>query len=158
MALASDSIVDTKIRIGPPIGVLTLSKPLPERDLLFVAGSTGLAPLKAIIDQLTTLPEPPKVHLFFGARTPDGLYDLDNLEKLAVQNPWLTVVPSVSGDLRYSGESGSMPDVIARNGDFSKHEAYVVGPSEMVDDTVTRLKTSGMAQDQIHIEDFGWSE
>ena len=51
-----------------------------------------------------------------------------------------------------------MPDVIARQGDFSKHEAYVVGPSEMVDDTVTRLKTSGMAQDQIHIEDFGWSE
>ena len=136
MALASDSIVDTKIRIGPPIGVLTLSKPLPERDLLFVASSAKVpAPLKAIIDQLTTLPEPPKVHLFFGARTPDGLYDLDHLEKIAVQNPWLTVIPSVSGDLRYSGETGSMPDVIARQGDFSKHEAYVVGPSEMVDDT-----------------------
>src|SRR5215472_7401581 len=56
MALASDSIVDTKVRIGPPIGVLTLTKPLSGRDLLFVAGSTGLAPLKAIIDQLTTLP------------------------------------------------------------------------------------------------------
>jgi len=159
MALASESIVDTKIRIGPPIGVLTLSKPLPDRDLLFVAGSTGLAPLKAIIDQLTTLPEPPKVHLFFGVRTPDGLYDLDNLEKIAAQNPWLTVVPSVSSsDLRYSGETGTLPDVIARNGDWSKHEAYVVGPSEMVQDTVARLKGSGMAQDQIHIEDFGWSE
>jgi len=159
MSLASDSIVDTKIRIGPPIGVLTLSKPLSGRDLLFVAGSTGLAPLKAIIDQLTTLPEPPKVHLFFGARTPDGLYDLDNLEKIAVQNPWLTVIPSVSSsDLRYSGEVGSLPDVIARHGDWSKHEAYVVGPSEMVQDTVARLKASGMAQDQIHIEDFGWSE
>jgi len=159
LALASDSIVDTKIRIGPPIGVLTLSKPLPDRDLLFVAGSTGLAPLKAIIDQLTTLPEPPKVHLFFGSRTPDGLYDLDNLEKIAAQNPWLTVIPSVSsGDLRYSGETGSLPDVIARQGDWSEHEAYVVGPSEMVQDTVARLKGSGMAQDQIHIEDFGWSE
>ena len=60
-----------------------------------MAGSTGLAPLKAIIDQLTTLPEPPKVHLFFGARTPDGLYDLDSLEKIAVQNPWLTITSRV---------------------------------------------------------------
>jgi len=69
------------------------------------------------------------------------------------------VIPSVSsGDLRYSGETGTLPDVIARNGDWSKHEAYVVGPSEMVQDTVARLKGSGMAQDQIHIEDFGWSE
>jgi len=158
MALTSESIVDTKVRLGPPIGVLTLSKPLPGRDLLFVAGSTGLAPLKAIIDQLTTLPEPPKVQLFFGARTSDGLYDLDSLEKIAVQNPWLTVIPSVSGDLRYSGETGTLPDVIARHGDWSKHEAYVVGPTEMVEDTVNRLKASGTAQDQIHIEDFGWSE
>ena len=48
-----------------------------------VAGSTGLAPLKAMLEQLAALPEPPGVHLFFGSRTADGLYDLPSLEKLA---------------------------------------------------------------------------
>jgi len=95
MALTSDTIVDTELRLGSPIGALTLRQPV-SRDLLLMAGSTGLAPLKAILDQVTTLPQPPKVHLFFGARTVDGLYDLDSLEKMAAQYPWLTVTSAVT--------------------------------------------------------------
>jgi len=113
MALTSKAIANTEIRLGPPVGVLTLAGP-PERDLLLIAGSTGLAPLKAILDQVTGLPRPPRVHLFFGARNAEGLYDLDNLEKMAAQYPWLTVTPAVSGDSRYGGETGSLPDVMAR--------------------------------------------
>lgn len=158
MALTSSSIVDTEIRIGPPIGVLTLNQPISGRDILLVAGSTGLAPLKAIIDQLTGMQLPPKVHLFFGARTADGLYDLDNLEKLAAQHSWLTVTPCVSADPKFAGESGNLPDVVARRGDWSGHDAYLAGPTEMVRETVAKLASAGMAPDQIHIEDFGWSE
>jgi NAD(P)H-flavin reductase/hemoglobin-like flavoprotein len=158
MALTSSRIADTELRLGPPVGVLTLTQPLTGRDLLLVAGSTGLAPLKAILDQVVTLPEPPKVHLFFGARTADGLYDLDSLEKTAAQHPWLTVTPAVSGDTKFYGETGSLPDVVARHGDWSGHDAYLAGPTEMVQETVARLASAGVAQDQIHIEDFGWSE
>jgi NAD(P)H-flavin reductase/hemoglobin-like flavoprotein len=158
MALTSPAIVDTELRLGSPVGVLTLTQPLPGRDLLLVAGSTGLAPLKAILEQLTALPEPPRVHLFFGARTADGLYDLDNLEKMAAQHSWLTVTPVVSSGSKFTGQTGSLPDVVARLGDWSGRDAYVVGPTEMVQATVARLASAGMAQDQIHIEDFGWSE
>jgi len=158
MALTSAAIVDTELRLGSPIGVLTLAQPLSGRHLLLVAGSTGLAPLKAMLDQLTALPQPPKVHLFFGARTADGLYDLDSLEKMAAQHSWLTVTPVVSGNSKFAGETGSLPDVVARHGDWSGHEAYLAGPTEMVQTTVARLAAAGMAQDHIHIEDFGWSE
>jgi NAD(P)H-flavin reductase len=158
MALTSDAIVNTDIRLGPPIGALTLSQPASGRNLLMVAGSTGLAPLKAILEQVAELPQSPKVHLFFGARTADGLYDLDSLEKMAAQHPWLTVTPAVSSDTRFNGESGSLPDVVARHGDWSGYEAYVAGPTEMVEKTVDRLSSSGVAQEHIHIEDFGWSE
>ncbi len=157
MALTSDAIVDTELRLGAPIGVLTLNVPLSGRDLLLVAGSTGLAPLKAILEQVASVQQPPKVHLFFGARTEDGLYDLDSLEKMAAQHPWLTVTPVVSANPKFAGETGSLPDVVARHGDWSGHEAYLAGPTEMVRDTVARLTSSGMAQEQIHIEDFGWS-
>src|SRR3984893_339623 len=158
MALTSSTIADTELRMGPPVGALTLSQPLSGRDLLLVAGSTGLAPLKAILDQVTALQQPPKVHLFFGARNADGLYDLDSLEKMAAQHPWLTVTPAVSANSRFAGETGSLPDVVPRHGDWSGHDAYLAGPTEMVQGAVTRLASAGMAQDQIHIEDFGWSE
>jgi NAD(P)H-flavin reductase len=158
MALTSTSIADTEVRLGSPVGALTLSDPLSGRDLLLVAGSTGLAPLKAILDQVTDLAQPPRVHLFFGARTADGLYDLDSLEKMAAQHPWLTVTPAVSGGSRFAGESGSLPDVVARHGNWSAHDAYLAGPTEMVHETVTRLASAGVPQEQIHIEDFGWSE
>jgi NAD(P)H-flavin reductase/hemoglobin-like flavoprotein len=158
MALTDNTVAGTQLRLGPPIGVLTLRQPVPDRDLLLIAGSTGLAPLKAIVDQLTELPQPPGVHLFFGARRADGLYDLDSLEKLAAEYSWLTVTPAVSADPKFSGETGSLPDVVMRHGDWSRHEAYIAGPSQLVQDSAARLTAAGMAKDQIHIEDFGWSE
>lgn len=158
MALTSSTIADTELRLGPPVGALTLSSLPSGRDLLLVAGSTGLAPLKAILEQVTALPQPPQVHLFFGARTADGLYDLDSLEKMAAQHAWLTITPAVSGESRFAGDTGSLPDVVARHGDWSGRDAYLAGPTEMVKEAVARLAAAGMAQEQIHIEDFGWSE
>jgi NAD(P)H-flavin reductase/hemoglobin-like flavoprotein len=158
MALTSSQVVGTELRLGSPVGVLTLSDPGSGRDLLLVAGSTGLAPLKAILDQVTALARAPRVHLFFGARTADGLYDLESLEKLAAEHEWLTVTPAVSADPKFAGETGSLPDVVARHGDWSGHDAYLAGPTEMVGDAVARLTSTGMTQDHIHIEDFGWSE
>ena len=158
MALTSSTIAGTELKLGAPVGVLTMSEAAPGRDLLLVAGSTGLAPLKAILDQVTGLSQPPKVHLFFGASTADGLYDLDSLEKMAAQYPWLTVTPAVSADPKFAGETGSLPDVVSRHRDWSGHEAYLAGPTKMVQDTADRLASAGMAQDHIHIEDFGWSQ
>jgi len=158
MALTGSTIADTELRLGPPVGALTLSQPVSGRDLLLVAGSTGLAPLKAILDQVAALQQPPRVHLFFGARTADGLYDLDSLEKMAAQYSWLTFTPAVSADSKFAGETGSLPDVVARHGDWSEHDAYLAGPTEMVQEAVDRLASAGMAQEQIHTEDFGWSE
>ena len=158
MALTSPSIVGSKVRLGPPVGVLTLRQPASGRNLLMVAGSTGLAPLKAILEQVAALPQSPEVQLFFGARTSDGLYDLENLEKLAAEYAWLTVTPVVSADPTFSGETGNLPDVVARHGDWSGYDAYLAGPTTMVGDAAAQLATAGLATDHIHIEDFGWSE
>jgi NAD(P)H-flavin reductase/hemoglobin-like flavoprotein len=158
MALTSPSIVGSTVRLGPPVGVLTLRQPTSGRKLLMVAGSTGLAPLKAVLEQVAALPQSPEVQLFFGARTSDGLYDLENLEKLAAEYAWLTVTPVVSADPTFPGETGNLPDVVARHGDWSGYEAYLAGPTTMVGDTAAQLATAGLATDHIHIEDFGWSE
>ena len=162
MALTSEHIEGTPLRLGPPVGALTLARPC-TRDLLLVAGSTGLAPLKAILDQVTGLEDPPRVDLFFGARTAEGLYDLDALDKLAAQHPWLALTPVVSDPaaavgLEFTGQTGTLPDVVTRSGDWSRREAYLAGPSEMVAEAVSRLAAGGLGRDHIHVEDFGWSE
>src|SRR5215467_8773831 len=157
IALAYGQAVGGSLRMGPPVGVLTLDT-ASRRDILMVAGSTGLAPLKAIAEQVAGLAVPPHVHLFFCAKAADGLYDLPSLEKLAAEYHWLTVVPTGTADRRANGEKGNIPDVITRAGKWSGHDAYLAGPKEMVRDVSARLAAGGTARERIHVEDFGWSE
>ena len=149
--------VGARLRIGPPAGTL-MYEPGTGRDVLLAAGSTGLAPLKAIAEQISGLPDPPRVHLLFGARTADGLYDLTGLEKIAARQPWLTITPVVSGEPGFPGERGMLHEVLARGGDWRGHDVYAAGPTPMVEATVTQLLALGVPRSQIHLEDFGWSE
>jgi NAD(P)H-flavin reductase/hemoglobin-like flavoprotein len=168
-----------RIRMGAPVGTLTLDESS-ERDVLLIGGSTGLAPLKAILEQISGRPSPPRVHLFFGARTRDGLYDLEDLTKLAGEFPWLTVVPAVSDEpgghgfsaVLQSGsrrpgswfepvarsddevELGNVSDVVAKRGPWNDHDAYVCGPSAMVGHTVEQLLQLGVPREQIRLETF----
>ncbi|POM25871.1 Flavohemoprotein [Actinomadura rubteroloni] len=168
-----------RMRIGAPIGTLVLDESSP-RDIVLVAGSTGLAPIKAILEQLGRRPaRPPAVHLFFGARTRDALYDLEDLRKRAAESPWLTVVAAVSdegpprpgffdvrpgpdGSLTRTGpppeesdlEYGALPDVLARRGSWRGHDAYVCGPAAMVANTVERLVQLGVDRALVRQETF----
>ena len=156
-ALTRNITVGSRLRLGPPVGQLKLDT-TSGRDVLLIAGSTGLAPLKALAEQIAELARPPSVHLFFGARTRDGLYDLPDLEKMAARLPWLTVIPAVSVDRAYAGEQGVLSDVVARRGPWNGRDAYVCGSTPMVTATVERLGSLGVPRSQIHVEDFGWSQ
>jgi NAD(P)H-flavin reductase/hemoglobin-like flavoprotein len=149
--------VGSRLKMGAPVGSLTY-QPGTGRDVLLVAGSTGLAPLKAIAEQISWQPDPPRVQLLFGARTADGLYDLADLEKMAAGCPWLTVVPAVSDDPGFPGERGMLHEVLARSGNWREHDVYASGPTPMVEATVNQLTALGVPHAQIHVEDFGWSE
>jgi NAD(P)H-flavin reductase/hemoglobin-like flavoprotein len=148
----------SRLKLGPAVGALTLDTS--GRDILMIAGSTGLAPLKAILEQISAMGNPPRVHLFFGAHAAEGLYDLPDLEKMAAQFGWLRVTHAVSGDAGdpgYAGERGTIVDVVSRHGPWRGHDAYVCGSTAMVQVTADRLASLGVPRDQIHVEDFGWS-
>jgi NAD(P)H-flavin reductase len=156
-ALARSLGPGSRLRLGPPVGTLTFD-PGSARKVLMVAGSTGLAPLKAIAGQIAGLPDPPDVHLFVGAQDAEGLYDVADLEKLSADSPWLNITSCVSADPDYPGEHGMLPDVVARSGSWADHDAYVAGPTPMVEAMAGRLSSLGVPPGQIHVEDFGWSE
>lgn len=146
------------LRLGPPVGTFTLRESSRDgRPVLLVAGGTGLAPVKALAEQLAGLDEPPPTALFLGARSAEALYDLADLEKLSAGVSWLTVTPCVSGDPGYPGERGTLPDVVARSGAWGGHDIYLAGPTPMIEATTERLTSLGARPEQIYVEDFGWS-
>jgi NAD(P)H-flavin reductase/hemoglobin-like flavoprotein len=156
MPLVRSLEVGARLRLGPPVGHFTLRQP-PRRSLLLVAGGTGIAPVKAITEQLAQLGDPPATRLFFGARQTDSLYELPELEKIAANAPWLRVTGCVSEDRSFPGEHGLLPDVVARSGSWPGHDAYIAGPTQMVEAMTARLEALGVPQEQIFAEDFGWS-
>jgi len=158
-ALARTALVGSRLRLGPPVGALRLDASS-RRDVVLAAGSTGLAPFKALVEQAAGLAGhgPPRMHLVFGARTAAELYDLGDLEKMAARWPWLTVTPAVSEDHAYRGETGTVADVIGRQVPLADQDVYICGSPAMVAATADRLRSLGMTQDHIFVEDFGWSE
>ncbi|HEY8534544.1 MAG TPA: globin domain-containing protein [Micromonospora sp.] len=126
------------IRIAAPMGSMTLDHSS-TRDIVCVAGGTGLAPIKALVEELTRYNRTRWVHVFVGARHRSDLYDLEALIELAAQYPWLTIVPACSDDPDFAGEQGLISDVVARYGPWDEHDFYVSGPPAMVKATLRTL-------------------
>lgn len=147
--LAYHSAVGDCVVLGPASGELTLADS--DRDLLCIAGGTGLAPIKAIIEQVigTRRGRRRKITLFLGAQHHFDLYDLADLELLEAAWPELRVVPVLSDEPDYSGLTGMLPDVVRAHGLFENTEAYVCGPAAMVSQTAALLAASLPAA-QIH--------
>ena len=141
------------LRLGPPVGHIALDAES-DRDLLLVAGGMGLAPLKALVDQVARVGPARRVDLFMGARNEDHLYDRADLQRLEQENPWLTVTYALSEDKLSALEHGDVGDVVMRHGPWLSREVYVAGPGVMVDDTVSRLLDHGLPQQRIHSEVF----
>jgi NAD(P)H-flavin reductase len=141
------------LRLGPPMGHLELGAES-DRDLLLVAGGLGLAPMKALVDQVARYGPARRVDLFAGFRTESQFYDAPDLRRLAEDNPWLTVTVAVSDDKISSLEQGDIGDVVLRHGPWLSREVCVAGPAPMVDDTVSRLLQHGVPQHRLHSEVF----
>ncbi|MFD0891756.1 hypothetical protein ACFQ08_45005, partial [Streptosporangium algeriense] len=91
-----------------------MTPPEPGRDVLCLAGGTGLAPLKAIVEHvITSGSAPPRVRLLYGARTSRELYDLPDLMRMRSRVPRFEVVPVVSDEPRYGGERGRLAEALA---------------------------------------------
>ena len=153
-AIVSHARVGDVWRIGPPMGQMTLD-PRSQSDLLMVAGGTGLAPARAIIEQLVTEGTDRKVALFVGGRSWADLYDIDALRRSAQENPWLTVVPVVEDDGRqYGAETGTLGEVVARYGAWADREITVSGSPPMVRATVGALLDAGTPFLNIHYDPY----
>jgi NAD(P)H-flavin reductase/hemoglobin-like flavoprotein len=146
--------VGDMIRLAAPMGSMTLDRKS-TRDVVCVAGGTGLAPIKALVEELTRYNRTRWVHLFVGAKTRDDLYDLEDLNRLAGRYPWLTLVPACSEDTGFTGEQGNISDVVTRFGPWKEHDFFVCGSPAMVKATLRRLAELQVPSVRIKYDTFG---
>ena len=150
-ALVRHTELGDRLRLGAPLGTMQVD-PQSERDVLLVAGGTGLAPCQAMVEHVARWNTRRQVHLFYGARRPEELYGLSALRRLAAGLSWLTVTGAVSEDPGYLGCRGPVGDVAVGAGDWSGHDAYVSGPPGMVRATVASLRRHGVPPDQVRYD------
>lgn len=165
-AIVADSRVGDTWRIGPPMGRMSVD-PQSDAPVLMVAGGTGLAPIKALLEEFTRWPRAPRTQLFLGGRTEDDLYDLSALHKLSYDHDWLDVVPVIErlddgaddpaydpADIRGGAERGTLADVVTRYGAWADHDVLVSGSPAMIRATVSRMLVAGTPLDRIRYDPF----
>ncbi|HEY0486014.1 MAG TPA: globin domain-containing protein [Mycobacteriales bacterium] len=145
--------VGDTLRLGPPTGLLEVDH-VSLRDVLFIAGGTGLAPVKALLEDMAGWNRGRGVTVFFGGRDRDHLYDLAALRDLARAHGWLTVVPVTEDDPGFAAEAGTLPEAVTRRGPWLRHDVYVSGSPAMIRATVDALETEGMKPERVHYDDF----
>jgi len=144
----------SQIILGPPLGTMTLDH-AGDRDLLCVAGGTGLAPVKAIIEQAVreSSVTPRRIYLYYGARRRHELYDLPDLWRLQDAYSGFELIPVTSDDPAFDGMQGNVGRVAARYMPHTGCEAYVAGPADMVRETIYVLAKAGLEHERIHFDD-----
>lgn len=145
--------VGEMIRLAAPMGSMVLDR-RSDRDIVFVAGGTGLAPIRALIEELTTFNRTRWVNVFFGAKTQSDLYDLPYLQELAKSCPWLSVVPVCSHDPGWDGERGTVAEAIARYGPWREHDFFISGSPQMIRGTFRVLSQLQVPHTRIRFDAF----
>jgi NAD(P)H-flavin reductase len=153
-ALVRYTAPGSELVLGPPLGTMTLA-PAADRDLLCVAGGTGLSPVKAIIEQAVreSAATPRRIYLYYGARRRHELYDLPDLWRLADAYGGFELIPVTSDDPAFDGMQGDVGRVAARYMPHADCEAYVAGPPQMVRETIRVLARAGLGPERIHFDD-----
>jgi NAD(P)H-flavin reductase/ferredoxin len=107
-----------------------------ERALLFIAGGTGFAPIKSIIDHIIRRNIARPITLFWGARNPAGLYAQSVVSRWLKQRPALRYEPVISDPVAASAWSGRRglvhEQVLASFESLKDFDVYTCGAPVMV--------------------------
>jgi CDP-4-dehydro-6-deoxyglucose reductase/ferredoxin-NAD(P)+ reductase (naphthalene dioxygenase ferredoxin-specific) len=124
--------------------------------VLAVAGGSGLAPIKSIVETGLGAGARQPVHLYFGARAERDVYLEERFRTLAARHPNFryTIVLS-EPDGPTERRTGFLADAIARDfADLDGAKAYLAGPPIMVETTEQVLKRLGVRRQDCHADAF----
>lgn len=134
-------------------------RPEEGRKLLMVAGGTGLAPIKSIVESLRDMEVMPEIALYWGVRKERDLYfdaQLCEWEK-SVKN--FTYVPVLSdADTDWKGRRGYVHQAVCEDHpDVADFDAYLCGPPPMISAARREFMMMGLDVERIFSDSFNFT-
>ena len=118
----------------------------PNRELLFIASGTGIAPIRSMLLANAERPDARPATLFWGLRGQRDLYYQEELAKLTRRTPTLTAITTLSRpEPGWSGSSGRVLRLIeGRIASVKNLAVYLCGNSAMIADATSLLQRKGL--------------
>jgi NAD(P)H-flavin reductase len=140
--------VGDAIEFEGPLGRFTLADS--ERPILFVAGATGFAPVKSILEDAFRRGVQRPMQLYWGVRTKGDLYLLDLIERWQREHPNFRFVPVLSqadDDASWSGRRGLVHQAMLEDHPVLQgYEVYACGSVRMVEAAVPDFLEHGLEE------------
>ena len=126
-----------------------------DRPLIFLAGGTGFAPVKAMVEELINKNDQRPIHIYWGM--PQGrLFYSDIVNKWSVEYPNIQYVPVVSEeDSSWHGQTGFVHQAVINDfPDLSNFSVYACGSLAMISAAHQEFVEYGLAEDQFFSDAF----
>jgi len=159
----TNSLFGNEIRIGDilrvegPLGTFFLRENT-EHDIIMVAGGTGLAPIKGMLQHALDEKIQKQIYLYWGVRDVKDLYQHKILEKIAAEHANVNYIPVLSekdSKSKWDGRTGYVTDVVAASHpDLAKFEVYMAGPPVMIEAGKKSFAKLGLPEDRMFSDSF----
>jgi CDP-4-dehydro-6-deoxyglucose reductase len=127
--------------------------------MLFMAGGTGFAPVKAIVEHFIALGTRRPMQLYWGARTAADLYMRALAERWARELPNLQFHGVVSESEQAAGlRTGLVHEaVLSDQPDLSGYDLYMSGPPAMIDAAHPLFLDAGLPEERLYYDSFEYA-
>lgn len=133
-----------------------------EKPMIMVAGGTGFAPIKGIIEHMIHNNIKRDVILYWGAKARQDLYMPELPEAWAKEYPNIKFIPVLSDALpedNWQGRTGLVHQAVLDDfADLSAYEVYCCGAPAMVEVAHTSFQQAGLPEDAFYSDAFNYAK
>ena len=148
--------VGDQLKINGPYGDFMLSDT--DTPMVFIAGGSGMAPVKCILHHMKNTANKRKAVYYFGANEQQELFLVDLMREFEEQLANLRFVPVVCKPLQEGAlgcEIGLVTHAVERDlKNAEEYEAYLCGSPGMIDAAVEVLRSLGISEDKVFYDRF----
>jgi NAD(P)H-flavin reductase len=157
---AGAEVMDTlplgaELEVEGPSGTFTWQA-APSPAALLVGVGSGIAPLRALIQEELARASETRLLLLAGHRAPEDVLFADDFARLAAEHPRFHFIPTLTGgDLTWPGRRGRVQaQLLEAVKSLAPLDAYVCGRLDMVSEVVAALVAHGVPESRIRSEGF----
>ena len=148
------------LRLEGPFGTFYLREDS-AKPIISVAGGTGFAPIKGIIEHMLHIKSQRPIVLYWGARTREDLYMPSLPQNWAAYHPGFKFVPVLSEPQEtdnWQGRTGLVHQAVLDDyADLSPYQVYCCGAPAMVDIVHVAFQERGMPEDEFFSDAFTYA-